>query len=255
MISSYDYYRNRPEIKPIVDCLDILTELCGIVPVDYAIRVMNEQFDPEARTEQVYEIVRENLNGFEPDFGIWSHSGIDYFIRGSLTAASCNVAEFYRSKHQIYTYDEETGEYVGEYGPPNYERAEAERLSYVEHLASAHDGIEPPADLSEYLEQGVEDALFDRPVTKEIHRAARANRRNKMANFDAEQAIRKNIRCIIGCDGSSDVWVPLLVDTIVAFTAWPLRDKLDIRRSRNVSRTPALARGSGGISTRTVRRF
>ena len=228
MISDYDHYRKKPELKPIVDCLDILTGLCGIVPADYAMQVMREQFDPRATTEQVYELVNEHMYVFEPDFGIWTHCDIDYFTHGSLTAASCRIAEFYRSKHQIYTYDEESGEYVGEYGPPNYERAEAEGLKYLEHLVSAHKSIEPPANLSEYLDKGVEDALFDRPAAQKLHKAARAKRKGKSTSFFAEQAIRKNICCIIGCDGTSDVWVPLLTDNIVSSASLSLRGKLDI---------------------------
>ena len=228
MISDYTYYQDRPEVKPIVDCLDILTGLCGIVPVELAIRVMNEWFSPDATLGQVYGLVAENERQFEPDFGMWEHSGVEYFTHGSLTAASCNVAEFYRSKHQFYVFDVETGDYVGEYGPPNYERAQAERLEFLAYLASAHKSVEPPTDLGEYLGKGVEDALFEKPVTQKLHRVARAKSRNKTVSFTAEQAIRRNIRNIVGCDGTPDVWVPLLVDGIVAGTPLELRNKLDI---------------------------
>ena len=228
MISDYDYYRNRPELKPAIDCFDILTGLCGIIPVDYVMRTMNEKFDPTATAAQVYEFISKCPHSFGQDFGIWTHLSIDYFTHGSLTAASCETAEFYRAKHQIYTYDEELGEYVGEYGPPNYKRADTERIKYMKHHVSAHDGIEPPTDLSEYLEIGVESALFDRPVAQELHKVARAKRRDKTTSFLAEQAIRRNIRHIIGCDGTSDVWIPLLTDSIVASTSLSLRNKLDI---------------------------
>ena len=229
MISSFDYNLDRPELKPIIDCLDILTGLCGIIPVETAMNLMHEQFEPNATVDQVLALANEERGFFfEPDFSIWAHSGVEYITRGSLAAESCKVAEFYRSKHQIYTYDEAIGDYVGDYGPPDYERTERERITYLEHLAAAHKGIDPPTDLSEYRGKDVEGALFERPVSQKLHKVARAKQRGKVPSYAAEQAVRRNIRHIVGCDGTADVWVPLFVDDIVARTPLKAREKLDI---------------------------